>query len=98
MFGMGFTEILLVLVVAIIFLGPDKLPTAAADVAKIFKKIKGSVDEVKSSINDELHVNQLKEETKKIQSQISSATNIKEKLSIDELLELDDNQKSSKEA
>jgi len=98
MFGMGFTEILLVLVVAIIFLGPDKLPTAAADVAKIFKKIKGSVDEVKSSINDELHVNQLKEETKKIQSQISSATNIKEKLSIDELLELDDDKKSSKEA
>ncbi len=28
MFGMGFTEILMIAVVAIIFLGPDKLPSA----------------------------------------------------------------------
>ena len=40
MFGMGFLEIFLVLIVAIIALGPEKLPTAAVEVVKFFKKFK----------------------------------------------------------
>ena len=40
MFGMGFTEILVVIVIAILFLGPDKLPTAMVEVAKFIKGIK----------------------------------------------------------
>ncbi len=37
MFGMGFTEILMIAVVAILFLGPDKLPDAMVSVAKFIK-------------------------------------------------------------
>jgi len=33
MFGMGFTEILFIAVIAIIFLGPDKLPEAMVQIA-----------------------------------------------------------------
>ena len=59
MFGMGFTEIILILVVAIIALGPEKLPTVAVDVAKFFKKMKTSVDEVKDTINSELNIDEI---------------------------------------
>ena len=37
MFGMGFFEIVVIVIVAIIFLGPDKLPQAIVDVVKFLK-------------------------------------------------------------
>ena len=40
MFGMGFTEILLIVMVAIIALGPEKLPTTMVQIAKFINKIK----------------------------------------------------------
>ena len=40
MFGFGFTEILIIVVIAILFLGPDKLPSAMVDVAKFFRSVK----------------------------------------------------------
>ncbi len=71
MFGMGFMEIFLVLIVAVIALGPEKLPTAAVDIAKFFKKIKGGIDEAKSTIDSELHISELKEETTKIKTSMN---------------------------
>jgi len=69
MFGMGFMEIFLVAVVAIIALGPDKLPSAMVDIAKMFKKFKGSLDDAKSSLDEELKISQMKEEANKFKSQ-----------------------------
>jgi len=89
MFGMGFTEILLIIIVAIIFLGPDNLPKAVANVAKMFKKVKSGVDEVKASINNELQLEQMKEEAKNIQSQIG-INNLNKRLSLDEVLDIED--------
>ena len=40
MFGVGIFEILVVLVVAVIFLGPDKLPQAIVDATKFFRAVK----------------------------------------------------------
>ena len=82
MFGMGFMEIFLVLVVAVIALGPEKLPTAAVDIAKFFKKLKGGIDDAKSTLDSELNISGLKDE----------ADRIKESVNIDRLasLELED--------
>jgi len=44
MFGMGITELLVVAVIAIIFLGPEKLPTALVETAKFFKKLKSGLN------------------------------------------------------
>jgi len=71
MFGMGFMEIFLILVIAIIALGPEKLPSAAVDIAKFFKKIKGGIDEAKSTIDDELNLSSLKSEAQKIRSSVN---------------------------
>ena len=62
MFGMGFTEILFVAVIAIIFLGPDKLPEAMVQIAKFFKSFKKTVSDAKSTFEQEIHINELKEE------------------------------------
>jgi len=60
MFGMGFTEILLILIIAIIFLGPERLPKVAVDVAKFLKSFKSNIAEAKESITQEIDVSELK--------------------------------------
>jgi len=62
MFGMGFTEILFIAVIAIIFLGPDKLPEAMVQIAKFFNSFKKTVSEAKSTFENEIHMNELREE------------------------------------
>jgi len=62
MFGMGFTEILFIAVIAIIFLGPDKLPEAMIQIAKFFNSFKKTVSEAKSTFENEIHMKELKEE------------------------------------
>jgi sec-independent protein translocase protein TatB len=62
MFGMGFTEILFIAVIAILFLGPDKLPEAMVQIAKFFNSFKKTVTEAKSSFENEIHMNELREE------------------------------------
>jgi len=92
MFGMGFMEIFLVAVVAIIALGPDKLPTAMVDIAKMFKKFKGSLDDAKSSLDEELQISQMKEEANKFKSQFDDTKNSMkiDKLGFDSKSLLDD--------
>jgi sec-independent protein translocase protein TatB len=70
MFGMGFMEIFLILIVAVIALGPEKLPSAAVDIAKMFKKLKSNVDDVKSTLDDELNISEFKNETEKLKDNI----------------------------
>ena len=78
MFGMGFMEIMLILIVAVIALGPEKLPTAAVDIAKFLKKMRSSVDDAKSTIDNELTKTGLKDE----------ASNFKDTMGIDRLASL----------
>ena len=69
MFGMGFMELMLVAVVAIIALGPEKLPSAMVDIAKMFKKLKGGLDEAKSTLDQELKISDMKAEATKFKAQ-----------------------------
>jgi len=62
MFGMGFTEILLIAVIAIIFLGPDKLPSTMIEIAKFFRQVKNTITTVKTSIEEEMNVSDIKQE------------------------------------
>ncbi len=61
MFGMGLTEIFIVAVIAIIFLGPEKLPNAMVQIAKFFRQIKKGVTEAKETLDHELRLEELKE-------------------------------------
>ena len=74
MFGIGFTELLLISIVAILFLGPDKLPEAMIEVAKFIKGIKKTVSEAKSSLEEEMKIADLKEEALNYKKQLDAAT------------------------
>ncbi len=62
MFGMGFTEMLLIAVIAILFLGPDKLPSAMVEIAKLFRSVKSTIGSVKDSLEEEMNVAGIKQE------------------------------------
>jgi sec-independent protein translocase protein TatB len=74
MFGIGFTELLLIAIIAILFLGPDKLPEAMVQIAKFFKSVKKTVNEAKSSLEEEMRIADLKEEALSYKKQLDSAT------------------------
>ena len=50
MFGLGSSELILVLVLALIFLGPERLPQIATQLGKAVRKIKRAVEEIKSEL------------------------------------------------
>ena len=56
MFGMGGTEILVILVVAMIFLGPDKLPEAAAKLSKGIRDIRKQQRELTQTIENDTEI------------------------------------------
>ncbi len=85
MFGMGFTEILLIAIVAVIALGPEKLPDTMVQIAKIFKKVKSGLADAKSTFDNELNIAELKDEANKFKSQIEDT---KSSLSIESKIDL----------
>jgi len=50
MFGIGFEELLVVLVVALLVIGPDKLPEVARTLAKAFNEFKRTTHDIKRSV------------------------------------------------
>ena len=85
MFGLGFTEILLIALVAIIALGPEKLPTAMVQIAKFINKFKTGIADAKSTLDNELNISEMKEEANKFKAQIEET---KTSLSIDSKIDL----------
>ena len=73
MFGLGFTEILLIAIVALLFIGPDKLPDTMRQIARTFGKIKRALEDTKSTIENELRVDELREEALSYRRQIEKA-------------------------
>ncbi len=62
MFGMGIGEILLIIIIAILALGPDKLPGVMVDIAKFYRQIKGSVNDAKATLEDEMKFSEMKQQ------------------------------------
>jgi sec-independent protein translocase protein TatB len=79
MFGMGFTEILIIAVIAILFLGPDKLPSAMVEIAKFFRTAKNTIGSVKDSLEEEMNVSEIKQEALAYKKQLLDASDKLEK-------------------
>jgi TatA/E family protein of Tat protein translocase len=54
-FGIGGTELVIIIVVAFLFFGPDKLPEVARAIGKFMKQFKQIQDEVTSTIRSEMY-------------------------------------------
>lgn len=62
MFGIGFQEILLILLLALIIFGPKKLPELAKSLGKGIAEFKKAADEVKKGLEDAVEEDDIKKE------------------------------------
>ncbi len=67
---MGFSEILFIAVIAIIVLGPEKLPDAMLQIGRFVGKIKKMWMDATSDIRKELELEEMKEEMQKYKRQL----------------------------
>jgi sec-independent protein translocase protein TatA len=54
MFGIGFPELLVILVLALIVLGPQRLPELARTLGRAFGALKRVADDAQAQVQDEL--------------------------------------------
>lgn len=86
---MSLMEIVIILIVAVLVLGPEKLPGTIVEIAKILKAVKKQINEAKSSIENEINISELKDEARKYKEEITKANDsIRKKLSFEEFDEI----------
>ncbi|MFT5219770.1 MAG: sec-independent protein translocase protein TatB [Planctomycetota bacterium] len=76
MFDMGLTEMMLIGIVALVVIGPDKLPGVARTAGKYFGRLKRFVSSVKSDVESELRADELREILSKQQKELDSLKNV----------------------
>ena len=69
MFDIGFSEIVVIAVVALIVIGPERLPKTARTLGHLFGRLQRYVNDVKSDISREMEL----EELRKLQQEMKSA-------------------------
>ncbi len=69
MFDIGFSELFLIAVVGLIVIGPERLPKVARTLGHLFGRMQRYVAEVKSDINREMELDELR----KLQSSMQEA-------------------------
>ena len=69
MFDIGFSELLVIAVVALIVIGPERLPKVARTLGHLFGRMQRYVNDVKADISREMEL----EELRKLQSTVEDA-------------------------
>jgi sec-independent protein translocase protein TatB len=69
MFDIAFSEMLIIAVVALVVLGPEKLPKVARTAGLLLGRLQRYVNDVKSDINREMQLDELK----KLQTQVEDS-------------------------
>lgn len=68
MFDIGFSEIVVIAVVALIVIGPERLPKAARTMGHLFGRLQRYVNDVKSDINREMELDELRKLQREVQT------------------------------
>tara|TARA_X000001036_G_scaffold370339_1_gene356806 strand:- start:1406 stop:1654 length:249 start_codon:yes stop_codon:yes gene_type:complete len=71
MFDFGFWELALVLIISLIVLGPERLPIFASQLGSLLKKIKDFANSVKTNIENESRMKDLKNIIEKQKNELS---------------------------
>jgi sec-independent protein translocase protein TatB len=69
MFDIGFSEIVVIAVVALIVIGPERLPKTARTLGHLFGRLQRYVADVKADINREMQLDELR----KLQQEVKQA-------------------------
>ena len=75
MFGIGIPEIIVIIVVALVFIGPDKLPGVLRSIGKGLVELKRATSDVRSTVQDEMHKIEEEIELKEIRESAQDLSN-----------------------
>ena len=73
MFDIGFSELLLIAVVALVVLGPERLPKAARFAGLWVRRARNQWDSVKQELEHELHAEELKRNLQSVRASMQQA-------------------------
>lgn len=59
-FGLGFGEIVIIAILALLVLGPDRLPDAAKTVGKTLRDLRRATDDIKGQLETEIYADERK--------------------------------------
>ena len=74
MFDIGFTELVIVAIVGLLVIGPERLPGAIRTGSAWLGRIKRGFNDIKREVEQELHNDGVMQELKKTQQQIQDET------------------------
>jgi sec-independent protein translocase protein TatB len=72
MFDVGLTELMVIAIVALVVIGPERLPKVARTAGHILGRLQRYVSDVKSDINREMQLDELKKLQQQVSSEVSS--------------------------
>lgn len=72
MFDIGFSEMMVIAVIALVVLGPEKLPRVARTVGHLLGRMQRYVNDVKADINREVELDELRKLQQEMQSTAQS--------------------------
>jgi len=75
MFDVGFSEIIIIALVALIVIGPERLPKVARTLGHLFGRAQRYVNEVKTDIQREMELDELKKLQTSVQDTVNSIEN-----------------------
>lgn len=62
MFGIGFPELLMVMVLALVVIGPKRLPDIARALGRGFTEFKRATDDLKTTFQEEVRTDEIKQQ------------------------------------
>ena len=84
MFEIGFEHLLVILIVALLVVGPNKLPDVARALGRGYAEFKRTMDELKSTMDQDDTVRSLREEFRSAQREVNLRKHMAQNLIMDQ--------------
>ncbi|SPF38184.1 Twin-arginine translocation protein, TatB subunit (fragment) [Syntrophobacter sp. SbD1] len=84
MFGIGFEHLIVIMIVALLVVGPNKLPDVARALGRGYAEFKRTMDELKSTMDQDDTVRGLKEEFRSAQREVNMRKHLSKNLIFDQ--------------